>query len=144
MACGRKSPRAPLRSNFDDPDGWEPTESRGDQLSFPRLAKYIAWTLWLVAQASSAVRQGVPVRARDLRWYMGTKLGRRQSRAKFARRLSRATTSLRPISTVVKMPLLPYLDVPVGFLDVVCRVNSRHPVAKLQPRKGARSLTNLR
>ena len=27
-------PRAPLRSNFDDPDGWEPTESPDDQLSF--------------------------------------------------------------------------------------------------------------
>ena len=41
MTCGRKfafdhpnGPRAPLQSNFDDPDGWEPTESPGDQLSF--------------------------------------------------------------------------------------------------------------
>ena len=28
----RNGPRAPLRSNFDDPDEWEPTESPGDQL----------------------------------------------------------------------------------------------------------------
>ena len=28
-------PRAPLRSNFDDPDGWEPTESPGHHFSFP-------------------------------------------------------------------------------------------------------------
>ena len=27
--------RAPLRSNFDDRDGWEPTECPADQLSFP-------------------------------------------------------------------------------------------------------------
>ena len=36
---------------------------------------------------------------------------------------SRATTSLW---IVVKMHLLPYLDIPVGFLGVICRVNSRH------------------
>ena len=27
-------PRATLGFNFGDPDGWEPTESPGDQLSF--------------------------------------------------------------------------------------------------------------
>ena len=34
-----------------------------------RLANYVAWTLLPVAQSSSAVRQGVPVRARHLRSY---------------------------------------------------------------------------
>ena len=62
----------------------------------------------------------MPDRARHLRWYRDTKLGRRKSRAKLARRLSRATTSLCPISIVVNMPLLPYRDVPVGFLRVIC------------------------
>ena len=59
-----------------------------------------------------------------LGWYMDTKLGRRQSRAKFARRLSVIQTSPCPISIVVKMPLLPYLDVPVGFLGEICRMKS--------------------
>ena len=103
MTCGRKfafdhpnGPRAPLQSNFDDPDGWEPTESPGDQLSFRTS---------VVAQTGEAHRMdpvaccpiimcrktGVPIRAHHLRWYMDTKLGRRQSRAKFARQLSRDT-----------------------------------------------------
>ena len=75
---------------------------------------------------------------------MDTKLGRRQPRARFAGRLSRAATSLCPISIVVKMPLLPHLDVPAGFLGVHCRVHSRHPVVKIQSWRIARSLTNPR
>ena len=50
--------------------------------------------------------------------------------ANSARRFPRATTSLCPISIDVKMPLLPYLEVSVGFLGVICRVDSRHPVGE--------------
>ena len=99
------------------------------------LAKYIARTLLLVAQSSSAERRGALDRVRHLWWNMGTKLGRSQQRAGFAGRLSRSTTSLCRIScpkvekgkreTAVKMPLLPCHEVSTGFLGVTCRVNSR-------------------
>ena len=83
-----------------------------------RRAKYIAWTLLLVAQSSNAERLG-------LWWSTDAQLGRRQPRAGFAGRLSRATASLCPTSTVVNILFLPCLHGPAGFLGVTCRVNSR-------------------
>ena len=87
-------PRAPLRFNLDDPDGWEPTDSPVIISPF-LLVNFIAWTLLLVAQ-SSAERRGALNRVRHLWWNTGTKLGRSQPRAGFAGRLSHAPTSLCP------------------------------------------------
>ena len=53
----RNGPRAPLRSNFDDPDEWEPTETPSDQLSFP--------TSVLVGQTGEAHRMD-PVACRPI------------------------------------------------------------------------------
>ena len=111
-------PRAPLRFNFDCPSGWEPIEYRVDHLPFflqvfsARLVKYVAWTLLLVAQSSSADRRGAQERVRHLWWNRNTMLGWRQPRAGFAGRISHATASLCPIAC----PKL---------VKVTCRENSR-------------------
>ena len=54
-------PRAPLLSNFDDLDGWEPTESPGDHFSFPtsvggQTGEVHHMAPVLVPQSSSVVR----------------------------------------------------------------------------------------
>ena len=79
------------------------------------------WLYWFV----SALRGGL--------W--STQLGRHQPRAGLVGRPSRALTSLclifyppeekRKRETALKMPLLPCLDIPAGFLGVTRRTNSR-------------------
>ena len=127
-------PRAPLRSNFDNPDGWEPTESPGDQLFFPTS----------VVGQTGEVQDRVCWFVHAIRGGTGIPSWKGDSHVQHLRddfpALQRHSVRFR----VVKMPLLPYLDVPVGFLGVTCRVNSRHPVVKIQSRKSARSITNLR
>ena len=87
-------PRDPLRSNFDDPDGWEPTEPPGDHFSFPtsvdgQTGEGHHMALLLVAQSSSVVRLGALDRVSPLWWILGTTLGSRQPRAGFVGRPTR-------------------------------------------------------
>ena len=133
-------PRDPLRSNFDDPDGWEPTEPPGDHFSFPtsvdgQTGEVHHMALLLVAQSSSVVRLGALDRVSLLWWIMGTTLGSRQPRAGFVGRLTRdqahpcaihcPPVELGERETAVKLLFQPCLDIPAGFLRAIRRVKSR-------------------
>ena len=107
-------PRAPLRSNFDDPDGWEPAEPPSDHFSFPTSVDGLTGEVHHMA---------------------ATTLGSSQPRAGFAGRPTRdlahpcpihcPPVELRERETAVNLPLQPCLDVPAGFLRATRRVNNR-------------------
>ena len=120
---------APLRSNFDDPGGWEPTETPVDHLSFP---------IGVSGQTGEIHRMDPvacrpSIKCRKTGALDRTKLGKKIATCRIAGRISRATTSHCPISCpkvekgtrvkAVLMPLQPCPDVPAGFLGVTCRVN---------------------
>ena len=151
MTCGRKSPFMTqtdpelrcgpiLTTQMDgNPPSLQVIGSPFPQVLSARLAKYIARTLLLVAQSSSVERLVVRVRVRSLWWNMGTLLGRSQPRAGLVEIRSCSPTSPCPIAyppevtrrreTAVEMPLLPCLDVPAGFLELICLENSWHQVS---------------
>ena len=96
------------------------------QVSLAKRLCYIAWTLLLVAQSSSAERLGGTDRVCSLSWNMGAQLGRRQPRGGFAGRRSGAATSLCPIPNRCQKFLSCHVSTfQAGFLGVTWRVNSR-------------------
>ena len=124
-------------------DGWEPTESPVDQPPFP--TSVVGQTGEIHRMDRVACRPIIKCRETGCAGSCtpsevvhGYQAGKETVTCRIC---ETATTSLFPISILVKMPLLPHLDVPAGFLGVNCRVNSRHLMVKMQSRKSARSLT---
>ena len=120
-------PRAPLRCKFEDPDGHQPTESPVDQLSFPTS---------VVGQTGEIHRMdpiacGPIIKCRKTGCPGSCALavveyGCTAGKEAATRRIC-GTTFPRynvTLSTVVTNPLLPFLNVPAGFLGATCRVNS--------------------
>ena len=104
-------PRAPLRSNFDDPEGWDTSFSE-EECSQQDVVQRMVPVAGMVAQSSSVVILIVLGLVHSLWWNMGTKLGGSQQHAEPVGRLSRARTSRE---SRVETPLLP------GLKSQVCK-----------------------
>ena len=61
-------PRAPLRSNFDDPNGWEPPESPSDRISFP--TSVVGQTGEVLCMDPVACRPIIKCRKTGLYWFV--------------------------------------------------------------------------